>query len=137
MRPLDRQELIAASGGDLVYTLEQSIHISFGCAAAFNTRDDLLCLLGVAPVDLMGDLGVIWLVGTTALDRHPLDMHRNALRYIRHVRQFYPRLFNYVDARNAPSIRWLSRLGFTIDPPVPFGVQGRPFHRFHLGFDDV
>lgn len=41
-------------------------------------------------------------------------------------------LVNYVDARNVSAIRWLAWLGFTIDSAVPYGVQGLPFHKFHM-----
>lgn len=46
-------------------------------------------------------------------------------------------LTNYVDARNAVSIRWLRWLGFEIEPAAPFGIHGLPFHRFSMRVNHV
>ena len=49
------------------------------------------------------------------------------------MRALFPYLFNFVDARNMKSIRWLKHLGYAVGPPVPFGVAGLPFHPFSMG----
>jgi hypothetical protein len=48
------------------------------------------------------------------------------------MRAAYPQLENHVDARNRRALRWLGWLGFTIEAPAPWGVEGRPFHRFWM-----
>lgn len=42
------------------------------------------------------------------------------------------RLYNLVDARNTTSIRWLARLGFTFDVPVPAGPDAVLFVPFWM-----
>lgn len=133
MRVLDHYEMIAASGEDISGTLTRSIKLSYNPGAAFSPDGELMCLFGAMPIELMGNAAVPWLIGTTTLNRHPGALTRGAMTYLAQIAQQYPRLFNYVDARNTPSIRWLSRLGFAVDPPAPFGVEGLPFHRFHKG----
>jgi hypothetical protein len=133
MRLLDYYEMTAASGLDISGTLARSVRLSYIPGAAFSPDGELMCMFGVMPIDLMGNAAVPWLIGTTTLDRFPGALTRGARTYLAQVEQQYPRLFNYVDERNAPSVKWLRRLGFTIDPPASFGVEGLPFHRFHKG----
>jgi hypothetical protein len=135
MRKRDREELTAASGPDLVDQLHRSIRLSIAPGAAFSPTGELLCLFGAVPLTMLADTAIPWLVGTDALGRYPSALERGARGYLAAVQQQYPRLVNYVDARNLPSLRWLARVGFSIDPALPFGYEKRPFHRFHKGFD--
>lgn len=134
MRQLDRQELTAASGPDLHDTLIKSLAFSYAPGAAFDDKG-LMCIFGALPGKLMGDEAAPWLVGTDRLTLHPSALNRGTRSYLGKVRQLFPKLFNYVDARNLPSIRWLRRMGFQIDEPMPFGLAAMPFHRFHMGYD--
>lgn len=74
------------------------------------------------------DYGVPWAVLTNVVDEHPLPFLRASKRFI--DAQMTRDLINYVDARNTLTIDWLSWLGFTVDPPVPAGINGEPFARF-------
>lgn len=136
MRALDRQEAIATAGPDVLKTTQQSIALSYEPCAA-HVPDGLLCVFGIAPASLMGDTAAPWALGTDRMTRNAAGVLRIAERYFVWARLRYPVLVNYVDARNTPSIRWLKRVGFTIDPAAPFGVEGLPFHRFHMGLEDV
>ncbi len=134
MRERDRQELAASSGLNYERTLMLSLSLSRHALAAFGRKGELLCLFGFVPITLMGSDAAPWLVGTTHLERYPKVLTRDARRFTERVQQEYPRLVNYVDARNDHSIRWLRALGFTLDKPEPFGLHKLPFHRFHKGF---
>lgn len=133
MRRLDRDELLAASGEDFEATIAKSIAFSYAPGAAFDNKG-LMCLFGALPARLMGDEAAPWLLGTDRLTLHPGALNKGAQVYLATVRKQFPRLFNYVDARNLPSIRWLRRMGFEIDPPITFGIAALPFHRFHKGY---
>ncbi len=134
MRELDRAELRATSPAPLYAQLEQSLRWSISPGAAFSPKGELLCLFGAAPVRVLGDTAVPWLIGTNALARYARALKEGASGYLGAIQQQYPRLWNYVDARNLPSIRWLKRMGFAIEAPEPFGHEGLPFHPFHKGF---
>lgn len=138
LRALDRAEVEAASG-DVERTVLLSLRITPGAMGAFTRAGEAICYWGAAPMNLLSEVAVPWLLGTDLLSR-PL-FARTALRRARlEVRGYceqYRLLVNYVDARNTPSIRWLRRVGFTIEPAAPHGVAGLPFHRFYMGFDDV
>ena len=70
-------------------------------------------------------------MGSARLDDIPHTFVRNTLRHLRQMQEFYPCLFNYIDARNERSIRWLSAVGFSILEIIPtHGREGRPFILF-------
>jgi len=54
------------------------------------------------------------------------------VKWVRRQSEKFSLLYNYVDARNVKSIKWLRWLGFQLDEPAPYGVRGLPFHRFEL-----
>lgn len=132
MRFLDRQELEASHGGDLVQAVQHAVDVSTACWAML-VDGELAMLGGVAPLSLVGGVGSPWMLGTTLLDRSPGALTRIGVEYLRVVLGLYPELVNYVDARNVKSIRWLRRLGFRIAAEtIPYGPQKLPFHRFDM-----
>lgn len=133
MRETDRDELIAASGADLEKTLAHAVALSTHAWAA-DYKGELLSLFGFAPYGVLSDTAAPWCIATPALSEVPGMLVRSAARYFADVRQLYPRLVNFVDARNTPSIRWLKAMGFTLsDEAIPFGQAGLPFYRFEMG----
>lgn len=135
LRPPDRQELEATHEGDLHDAVRRALCVSGQHRWAVDVNGRLALLGGVAPVSLLNGIGSPWLLGTTELDRVPGALTRLCVRYRDISLGLYPELINYVDARNVKSIRWLKRLGFTVDEqPVPYGPNGMPFHRFKLRY---
>jgi len=39
---------------------------------------------------------------------------------------------NYVDVRNTVAIHWLKWMGFKMEEPQAWGVQGLDFHKFTM-----
>lgn len=133
MRAPDVAELRAASGDTPATGLLRSMRATEYPIAVID-HGEVLSMFGVGePALLQGSgFGVPWFLA-----------NRNAHKYVRVYAEFLPpvldmylnaygRLVNYVDARNTKSIRWLKRIGFTIDPPKVAGVEQRPFHRFWM-----
>lgn len=131
LRADDLAELQAAQGADVDVrqALQRSVAASLGALAAVSDGR-AVALLGVAPVSLLGDAACPWLLGTDGVLRHRRAFMAAGRISVAEWGQRWPVLFNFVDARNVRSIGWLQRLGFTIAPAQPFGVQGLPFHRF-------
>jgi hypothetical protein len=77
--------------------------------------------------------GVVWLLTTDLVDKHQRRFLMEAKRQFEDVKPMYDRLYNWVDARNTRSIRWLKWMGFTLDAPRPYGVFRKPFIRFSWG----
>ncbi len=74
--------------------------------------DDIPCaVFGVAQ-------GVIWLVGTDEITKHPVTFVRVSKKIFSQLSHGYPVLHNYVHEANTLSLRWLQWLGFHVDPAV-------------------
>ena len=87
-------------------------------------------MFGVAPVSVLGGVGSPWLIGTGAIADVSRQFVRECRGYVDQMHNVYPELVNFVDTRNAASIRWLRWLGFEIQDPVEFGINGEMFHPF-------
>lgn len=137
LRPQDRAEIEAAHGRhvDVIGLLEYGIEKSSPNAWVMYVNGKLWMMGGVAPAGtlLVGAEGRPWILCTTAMLSRPGVLTRNALRYLHIVKAQYPELSNYVDARNTKAIRWIRRMGFSVDPePLPMGPDGAPFYRFWM-----
>lgn len=137
LRAADRAELEATSARPIREQIEQGIALSWCPGVALGRDGELLCIFGAVPLDLMGDAAAPWCLGTDDLIRYPQALTKSGERYFTQVQQLYPQLVNYVDARNTFAIRWLRRMGFSLDAPAAFGHKGYPFHRFHRSLDHV
>ena len=84
-------------------------HSERGYAALF---DDIPCaVFGVAQ-------GVIWLVGTDEITKHPVAFFRVSKKIFPKLSHGYTVLHNFVHEANTLSLRWLLWLGFHVDPPA-------------------
>jgi hypothetical protein len=93
---------------------------------------ELAAILGVAPINMLTGIGSPWMLGTPVLDRHQRVLVRSTPEYIGRMLKAFPHLVNFVHAQNTTSVRWLRRLGFSLDEAAPFGALGEPFHRFEM-----
>jgi hypothetical protein len=131
LREADRQECEAYGPHDIAGMIERSVRRSDPCWAAL-ADGQLGCIIGAAPLSLLGGLGSPWMLGTPVLDRHSRILMRAAPRYISVMLQAYPHLVNFVHAKNSTSVHWLRRLGFTLHAAEPYGPLGEPFHKFEM-----
>lgn len=130
LRPLDRAEVEALTG-DVDKALERAVAETPDCLAVVR-YGKLAALFGTMPLSLLGDTGGIWMLGTTQMAALGRSLGIISHRYVVEASRTYPLLMNYVDARNAPSIRLIRWLGFEVQPARPYGVARLPFHRFEL-----
>ena len=89
-------------------------------------------MFGVSDTSILSGIGIPWLLGTDDMERMKVTFIRQCRWFVLEMLRSYPVLVNYVDARNATSIRWLTWLGFTLDPAEPHGFNGELFHRFEM-----
>ena len=132
LRPPDVAEIRAASGLTPEAGLRRSFAFSTHVWAARQGGDDVVAIWGVGPLSLTAGKGCPWLLASPAFDRLGRQIVGLSRPLLGHMRAAYPHLENRVDARNRRAVRWLGRLGFVVEPPAPWGVEGRPFHRFWL-----
>lgn len=86
-------------------------------------------MFGVVPISLMDGTGRPWMLGTERARRAGRLWLTVAPRFIDWISADYPNLENYVHRDNAASIRWLKRLGFTIEPEA-VDIGGQPMLHF-------
>ena len=132
LRSVDIAEIRAISGVAPAVALRRSYLLSTHVWAARDGTGGPIALWGVGPLSLTAGRGCPWLLASESFDRLGGRIARLSRPLLAGMREIYPSLENHVDARNHRSVRWLSWLGFTVDPPAPWGVEGRLFHRFWM-----
>lgn len=136
VRQADRDELWASSHETPFDALATGVQISTSAWTGF-VGDEPVCMFGVAPASLLGAVGVPWMIGTDAVERHQMAFLRRCRPCVDRMRSLYDVLVNYVDDRNVVAQRWLRWLGFHVGPAAPHGVEGLPFRRFMWRRDSV
>lgn len=132
MRKADLLELQAATDKPIEDVLIDSIRSSVW-VLALEIDDELGMVFGVAPMGgLLGKAAAPWALGTVAVERRPRALIEMGPRYRDAMLASYPHLYNYVDARNTRSIRWLKWMGFEFHDAEPYGHAGLPFHKFEM-----
>lgn len=132
LRAADVEEIRAASGRGALDALLRSFEFSTHVWAVRAADGRPVALWGVGPLSLVEGRGCPWLLAADAFEALGPAIARKSRPLLAAMRDLYPRLENHVDARHRKAVRWLSWLGFTIDPAAPWGVEGRPFHRFWM-----
>lgn len=129
VRPGDRAELWAACLHRPVAVMERGIFYSDEALTALLDGVPF-CMWGIVPDSFIGNVGIPWLVGTTAMDKHAAAFLRRTKPLLSQMFQKYDKLQNYVDVRNTKAIEWLRWLGFKFAEPEPYGLLKMPFMRF-------
>ena len=109
--------------------LEISVNKSI-ISLTVESNDEVICMLGVCPENYLDTQAMIWLVVSTSFKRIGVPFLWKAKDFINIFLQSYDKLYNYEDARNSDSLRWLKFLGAKIEEPKPYGIDGLPFHYF-------
>lgn len=133
IRDADRAEIWAAHHVLPHDAIALSLAVSGGTGYTGMADGIPVCLYGVAPGSLVDPAGRPWLLGTNDVPYHSVKFLRESKRIVNEMREQFGNLYNYVDARNTVSIRWLSWLGFDIYEALPYGIEQRPFHLFTMG----
>jgi hypothetical protein len=126
-RLADVEEIKACCGLDI----EQALHeCANGSLRAWVIEQDGKPLAAVGDTMAGIGVGVPWMVTTTHIEQHPRAFLRASREVMADMQKRHLLLVNFVDARNADAIRWLSWLGAHIEQPAPYGVAGLPFRKF-------
>lgn len=132
LRAADLLELQAVHGAgcDVQRILLRALAMTPDALAAV-ADGEVIALLGCAAGGtLMTPRGAPWLLGSDACRRHGRVFIQAGRAAVAQWLERFGALENWTDVRHVESHRWLRRLGFTLHPAQPYGVQGLPFHRF-------
>lgn len=127
LRDGDRAEIEAGAGTlDVRAIVRQSVAASMRAHAAVERRG-VIAMWGIIP----GEPDAPWLLTSHLAGDHKMRLMREARAFVDDWRG--RAMANHVDPRYRQAVRLLDWLGFTIDPPAPWGPLGAPFCRFHRG----
>jgi len=132
LRAADIAELEAA-GLEVNGSVVTSVRVSLWAVTA-RVDGAMVCVFGVAPLagSLLADTGVPWMLGSNLVRRHHWSLIKESRHYIAAMNEQFDTLLNYVHTENVESVRWLKRMGFTLDEAKPHGPSGALFHRFEV-----
>lgn len=137
LRQADRDEMTAAHGLDVEdpvirLALLRAAAASGDTLAALDEENGaVVALLGCVPVSMVSGVAAPWLLGTEVCQQYRRDLLVRGRAAVQAWQQEWPTLVNHCDARHSAALRWLRRLGFTLEEPRPWGALGLPFVRFH------
>lgn len=127
MRGQDRAEIEAMSALPPREALMVSIAISSHCFVVLGSEGKPCAIFGAAP-SALPEVGVVWMLGTDGVRREAYSIARQTRHYFNLLNSAYSVLWNYIDARNTVSKRWLRWGGFELLRDVDFNGHG--FHIF-------
>lgn len=130
MKDSDLEELEAAGVdprdvllGDLNSDLSTMVYLNNEPCAVFGLRFD----------GLLSNSGIPWMLSTgLAIEDKKLFLQVSR-RVINEMKLIRPNLYNHVYHKNIATIRWLEKLGFTIEPCHNHPITGELFRKFWIG----
>jgi hypothetical protein len=132
MRKEDADEYMAVSGHKAYPMMIEAIKSSdVSYTGLFEGQP--ICMFGVVNESLIFKRGLVWFVGSSKLDDHPIGFLRRAKKGLMKMLSEYDILENYVDARYTKCIKWLKWMGFSVsDFPEKGGIFDLPFYKIEL-----
>lgn len=132
MRWADIREIRAAGDNRKPFEVDAAPVADSTMCVAVEHNGALLCVGGAASRSLLSGNGIPWMLCTQDIERHSKLFLLHGAQCISVLLLRYAMLENYIDARNIKSIRWLKKMGFAIQEPMPHPISGRMFCRFSI-----
>lgn len=130
MRQTDIDEVAASSGLSPLDALLGSVTASSSGYVVTDRDDKPVMIFGAAPHGAPG-VGVVWMLATNGLQREAFHIAKQTRRYLAALHEQFTVLFNWIDDRNKPSMKWLEWGGFqVVDIDFNHGAEGRLFYQF-------
>lgn len=123
LRPRDRAALEAL--GDPVRVVEAGLANSVA-AWAVDLDGEIAVLYGVRVVNLLDDRAYVWMLGTDAVDKHPVAFLRHSRIALERLRGRYSLLYGEIESDFEASVRWLTWCGARIQNLPSACVEGQP-----------
>lgn len=132
MRQADIAEIQAAGDTRNLFDVVADGVADSALCVAVESCGELLCIGGAAGRSLMSSNGIAWMLCTKAIEKHNRLFVMHGRECVSVLLLRYASLHNCVDANNVKSIRWLKKMGFAIQEPMPHPISGRMFCRFSI-----
>ena len=132
LRKADLREIRAVRDVDPLVALTEAMENSEACYTAYF-GDAPMAIFGVVPIEIEPKIGLVWMMGTSDIERVKVSFLRKCRAWRDVLCQGYHMVGNFVDARNLVHIRWLKWLGFTfVGRHEEYGIEKLPFYEFVL-----
>jgi len=131
MRQSDVEEVWASSHHTPLEALTKGWHASDYHAVAVCDGEPLV-MFGLVKCDILSGSGSIWMLGSNRSLKYRKEFMVRTPLVIDEMLRICSHLSNRVHGKNVDSIKWLRRLGFTIDDPEPYGPDSELFHKFYI-----
>lgn len=128
MRQADIDEVAASSGMTPAEAMKVSAQLSSHAWVIATTTGEAIAAFGAVPHSVLPGVGIVWMLGTDGIKTEGFGIARRTRRYFDELNAAYGLLWNYIDARNDTSMRWLKWGGFRLLEPHRFG--GHLFYTF-------
>jgi len=110
---------------DMTMAVEKSM-----LAQSWFLDDQLVCMWGIRPYDLVVPKGYLWMATTKAAESAPFLFARYSKMEIDRVMAGFELLYGMVNSKYKRSQKWLEWLGFELLPMTTFhGEKVYPFRR--------
>lgn len=129
MREADRREVMASHGFTPIESLTASLKVSRYATVA-TSGGIPWAVFGLADYGILSNIGCPWMLGTNDVVKNGRDLMRHSPKVIYEMLNVYSTLQNYVHVENIVSVNWLQRIGFTLYPAIPYGMNGELFYPF-------
>jgi hypothetical protein len=129
IRESDRREVEASHG----HTPEEALSYSYTTSCFKATviyKGDPVAMFGVVKDETEASAGSVWMLATNGIYDMKPQFLRLSRRFIALMQEQFTILYNFVDARNAASIEWLTWCGATISESKTYGTARLPFRFF-------
>ena len=131
LQPVQVEELRASHGPWVIETIASCISHSEE-AVVLRTKGLLLGIGGVVSQSVVGGTGNPWFLTTVHAPSYPKIIARETRYYVKKWSKEYDTLIAFIDNRYSKSLRWAEWAGFTIHPPVPYGINGELFNPIEI-----
>ena len=131
LQPIQVEELRASHGPCVLETIALCIQRSSE-AIVFHEEDKILGIAGVVERSVVGGMASPWLLTSIYALNYPRTILKETKYYVNKWADDYDTLISYIDSRYDTSLRWAKWAGFTIHPPVPYGINGELFNPIEI-----
>ena len=131
LRQSDIDEIWASNNISPRDALIKGVKNSIYCCTICNGNP--IGIFGIVPETIMGSKACIWMLSSEDIRKIKVKFLRTNREFINNMLEFYPYLYNHVDARNTASIKWLEYCGAKVNKePETYGVENKKFHYFYF-----
>lgn len=130
MREADRREVWASHELEPLEALRSSVERTPKPLTIWK-GDRPAAIFGVVPVSAVFRTGIVWLLGTELIEKHPVPFLRHTKEVMEALQEEYVLLFNWVHEANRLSRRWLRWCGYE-ERDAMTGMHGDRFIRYEL-----